>query len=122
MPNGSMPLGNGAIALNAWVEPNGDLVFYIATTDAWDDNGRLLKVGRVRISLDPSPSTAAKFRQTLRLRDATLEAVVGRRWSGDGCPAVGGCESPGDPCHRRKSAAGCRPSRGSSCGERPPRR
>ncbi len=77
MPNGSMPLGNGAIALNAWVEPSGDLVFYIATTDAWDDNGRLLKVGRVRISLDPSPSTAAKFRQTLRLRDATLEAVWG---------------------------------------------
>ena len=26
---GSMPLGNGEIALNAWVEPNGDLVFYI---------------------------------------------------------------------------------------------
>ncbi len=75
--NGSMPLGNGAIALNAWVEPNGDLVFYIATTDAWDDNGRLLKVGRVRVSLDPAPSTAAKFRQTLQLRDATLEAVWG---------------------------------------------
>ncbi|MHB9077277.1 MAG: DUF5703 domain-containing protein [Pirellulaceae bacterium] len=75
--NGSMPLGNGAIALNAWVEPSGDLVFYIATTDAWDDNGRLLKVGRVRISLDPSPATSAKFRQTLQLREATLEAVFG---------------------------------------------
>ncbi|MHB8957930.1 MAG: DUF5703 domain-containing protein, partial [Pirellulaceae bacterium] len=72
-----MPLGNGAIALNAWLEPNGDLVFYIATTDAWDENGRLLKVGRVRIVLDPSPIIAATFRQTLRLRDATLEAVWG---------------------------------------------
>ena len=27
---GSMPLGNGEIALNAWVEPSGDLLFYIA--------------------------------------------------------------------------------------------
>ena len=26
---GSMPLGNGDITLNAWVEPSGALVFYI---------------------------------------------------------------------------------------------
>ena len=32
---GSMPLGNGEIGLNAWVEPSGDLLFYIASTDAW---------------------------------------------------------------------------------------
>ena len=38
--NGTMPLGNGEIALNAWIEPSGDLRFYIARTDAWDDSGR----------------------------------------------------------------------------------
>ena len=42
---GSMPLGNGDIGLNAWVEENGDLAFYISKTDSWGDNGRLLKVG-----------------------------------------------------------------------------
>ena len=31
---GSMPLGNGDIALNAWVEPGGDLLFYIGKTDS----------------------------------------------------------------------------------------
>ena len=44
--NDSMPLGNGDIGLNAWVDKNGDLLFYISKTDSWDDNGRLLKVGR----------------------------------------------------------------------------
>lgn len=75
--DGSMPLGNGEVALNAWIEPNGDLVFYIARTDSWDDLGRLAKVGRVRISLEPSPADTGPFRQTLRLRDGTLEAKWG---------------------------------------------
>jgi len=33
----SMPLGNGDVGLNLWVEPGGDLVFYISKTDAWGD-------------------------------------------------------------------------------------
>ena len=53
---GSMPLGNGDISLNAWVEADGDLIFYIGKTDAWDDNSRLLKLGRVRISLANIPA------------------------------------------------------------------
>jgi hypothetical protein len=63
---GSMPLGNGDIALNAWVEPSGDLLFYIGKSDAWEDNSRLAKVGLVRVKLTPSllPSGAA-FTQTL---------------------------------------------------------
>ena len=51
--NGSMPIGNGEIGLNLWVEPGGEVVFYIARTDAWSGNGRLLKLGRVRVRLDP---------------------------------------------------------------------
>ena len=34
--HGSMPLGNGDIALNAWMTADGDLHFYISKTDAWD--------------------------------------------------------------------------------------
>ncbi len=74
--NGSMPLGNGDIGLNAWVEPSGDLLFYISKTDSWGDNARLLKVGRVRVAIDPPLPTVA-FRQTLRLREGTMEAVFG---------------------------------------------
>ena len=42
--NGTMPLGNGEIALNAWIEPSGDPRFYIARTDSWDDSGRLVEL------------------------------------------------------------------------------
>ena len=71
-----MPVGNGDIGLNAWVEEGGDLVFYIGKTDSWDDNGRLLKVGRVRLILDPAP-VMAPFEQTLHLADATMTVHCG---------------------------------------------
>jgi Domain of unknown function (DUF5703)/Glycosyl hydrolase family 95 catalytic domain len=75
---GSMPIGNGDIALNAWVEESGDLLFYISKTDSWDDNGRLVKVGRIRISLNPKPKMPlVAFRQTLRLTEATMAIRFG---------------------------------------------
>jgi hypothetical protein len=52
---GSMPLGNGDIGINAWVETSGDLVFYLSKTDAWCENGQLLKLGQIRVSLSPNP-------------------------------------------------------------------
>ena len=76
--HGSMPLGNGDIGLNLWIEESGDLRFYIGKTDAWDDYGRLLKVGGVRIHLDGNPLAREKpFRQTLSLRDARVEVRAG---------------------------------------------
>lgn len=72
--NDSMPLGNGDIGLNVWTETGGDLVFYIGKTDSWDDYGRLVKVGRIRLSLDPGPGSASQqFSQTLTIKDATVE-------------------------------------------------
>jgi hypothetical protein len=74
--HGSMPLGNGDISVNAWVEPSGQLVFYIGKTDSWDDNGRLLKVGRVRVALDPAP-TVTPFRQELTLVEGAINVRYG---------------------------------------------
>lgn len=75
---GSMPIGNGEIGPNVWVEENGDLLFYIARTDAWSGNGRLLKLGRVRVALDPNPFTAGTpFRQELRLKDGEITINAG---------------------------------------------
>jgi len=76
---GSMPLGNGRVALNAWIEPDGSLLFYIGRSDSWDEYGRLLKLGRIRVKLDPSPDASTNFRQRLRLRDATLLASWGEQ-------------------------------------------
>jgi len=73
----SMPIGNGDVGLNVWTEQNGDLVFYIGKNDAWGDSVEslvgLIKVGRVRVSLDPNPFTGnVDFSQALVLRDGTI--------------------------------------------------
>lgn len=76
--SGSMPLGNGEIGVNLWVEPNGDLVFYLSKTDAWSEVNRLLKVGRVRVSLDPPLWTGEGFfRQELRLLQGEVVVQAG---------------------------------------------
>jgi len=81
--SGSLPLGNGDIGLNVWVEHNGDLRFYLSKTDAWSENARLLKLGGVRISLSPNPFRAGlPFRQTLRLRQGEIEIRAGEAASG----------------------------------------
>ena len=73
---GSMPLGNGDIGVNAWVEPNGDVVFYVSKVDAFDADHTLRKLGRVRLHLTPA-LTNSNFRQTLVLRDGAMTISVG---------------------------------------------
>ena len=69
----SMPLGNGDITVNAWVEKDGDLMLYLGKSDAWAESTRLLKVGRVRVSLSPNPFAGTdKYVQTLRLSDGKM--------------------------------------------------
>ena len=76
--SGSMPLGNGDVGLNVWVEKRGDLLFTVSKTDAWCENGRLLKLGRVRVALSPSPfRPGAPFRQTLDLRAGCVTVTAG---------------------------------------------
>jgi hypothetical protein len=77
--DGSMPIGNGEMGLNVWVEEGGDLLFYLARTDAWSGNGRLLKLGRIRVKLTPNPfAKGLPFRQELKLREGEIEIVAGQ--------------------------------------------
>ncbi len=72
--SGSMPLGNGDIGLNVWVEPSGDLLLLIAKSDAWDENSINLKLGRIRIKTHPNLYIAGEtFRQLLSLRTGEIE-------------------------------------------------
>ncbi|MEW6746521.1 MAG: DUF5703 domain-containing protein [Planctomycetota bacterium] len=81
--SGSMPLGNGDISLNVWFEEKGDLVFYIGKMDTWDDNGRLLKVGKVRFSLEPfAMGEATSFTQTLDLQSGEVRIIIARKGAG----------------------------------------
>ena len=77
--NDSMPIGNGDLAANVWTEQNGDIVLLVAKADAWTELGKLVKLGRVRIQLNPNPfAGAADFTQILRLEDATIEIKSGK--------------------------------------------
>jgi len=71
--NDSMPLGNG------------DIVLLPAKSDAWSENGQLLKLGRVRLRLEPNPFTRqGVFTQTLRLAAGDVQILNGgnmaRNW------------------------------------------
>lgn len=73
----SMPCGGGDIGMNVWVE-NGDVLFYVARSGAFDENNTLLKLGRFRIRLSPNPfRNPVDFRQTLKLNDGSIEIVAG---------------------------------------------
>lgn len=68
----SMPCGAGDIGLNVWVE-DGDLLIYVARSGAFDESNAYLKLGRIRVHLDPSPFTpGAQFRQELSLVDGEI--------------------------------------------------
>jgi alpha-L-fucosidase 2 len=76
--NDSMPIGNGDLAANVWTEQNGDIVLLVAKSDAWSENGQLLKPGRIRVALDPNPFTnSASFTQTLKLETGDVELRAG---------------------------------------------
>ena len=72
-PSESMPVGGGDIGLNVWVE-NNELLFYIGRSGTFDENNHMLKLGRVRLKLDPNPfSEGGEFRQELKLREGIVE-------------------------------------------------
>lgn len=70
--NRSMPLGNGDIGVNVWVEENGDLIFYICKSDAWGPNMETLKVGRVRLSLESQPFVFGQTVQALKAHEGSF--------------------------------------------------
>jgi alpha-L-fucosidase 2 len=75
---GSMPIGNGDITANAWVENGGDLVMYIGKSDSWSEGTRLLKIARERIQFSPNPfSVGAPFTQTLDLYHGRIDITAG---------------------------------------------
>jgi len=74
----SMPVGGHDMGLNVWVE-DGELLVYVGRAGCYDENGALLKLGRVRVRFEPNPlAHGGLFRQELKLRDACVEVRAGR--------------------------------------------
>jgi len=82
----SMPVGGGDIGLNVWVE-DGDLLFYMSRSGAFDENNTLLKQGRVRVSLTPNPFVGSDFRQELKLEEGYV-AITGKHESLEASVAI----------------------------------
>ncbi len=71
--HGSMPLGNGDIGINAWVDQKGAICFYIGKTDSWDENGRLVKIGKISVTSEPEIIFQdGAFQQELDLLTGTI--------------------------------------------------
>lgn len=70
----SMPLGGGDIGLNVWVE-NGDILFYMSKSDAFDENNQFLKLGRTRLQLEPNifADNNCQFSQELKLEEGYIQ-------------------------------------------------
>lgn len=103
----SMPLGNGAYGINLWVEPNGDICFYVSGGAAWSGNGRLLKLGRVRLHLEPGAGTPVRQSLDTATGVATVVfAEVGREttvdvWVDAHYPVVRACVQSAAPVRVR---------------------
>jgi len=72
--SGNMPVGAGDMACNVWVEKaTGDLMFYIQRSGSFTEIGEHIKLGRIRITLDPNPlKDRTDFSQRLILKDGYI--------------------------------------------------
>ncbi len=66
-----MPIGNGDFAANIWFS-EGKLHLLLSKSDAWSEEGRLLKVGQVSLKFNPNFFNNEFFRQKLSVKDATV--------------------------------------------------
>ncbi len=77
---GAMPLGNGSEGVNSWVEPNGDLQFYISGTDFFGDDQFNIKQGKVRVKFSDNPFVRGfQFNQTLELKEGAIVIKAGEK-------------------------------------------
>ena len=74
--SGAMPIGNGEVGANVWMEGN-NMVFYLSRTDAWAENDALYKLGKLRVSLYPYlKGDDVSFKQFLNLAEGKIEVTV----------------------------------------------
>lgn len=78
----SMPLsGSKGNGLNIWVQ-DGDVYFYLANNECYDENADLLKLGCFRIQLSPNPfAKGSTFKQELDIYNSRI-VITGKSKNG----------------------------------------
>ena len=67
----SLPVGNGDAAANIWWD-QGSLYALLAKGDAWSEWHDLLKLGRLKLTLQPPPSEGSSFSLTMHVATASV--------------------------------------------------
>jgi hypothetical protein len=69
----SLPLGGGDVGMNVWVE-DGAVYFYFSRSGTFCEDNTVLKLGRVRLELEPNPfKNPETFRQELLLQESAVK-------------------------------------------------
>lgn len=74
----SMPLGGHDAGCNVWVADN-ELCLYLAQSGTFDENGTMLKLGRIRLWLEKKELLSVNFRQELVLEKGQIEISAGEK-------------------------------------------
>lgn len=74
----SMPLGGHDAGCNVWVADN-ELCLYLAQSGTFDENGTMLKLGRIRLWLEKKELLSVNFRQELLLEKGQIEINAGEK-------------------------------------------
>lgn len=74
---GSMPLGGHNAGCNVWVQ-NNELCIYLSQSGAFDENGTMLKAGRLRIIPEDREAFSVNFRQELELEKGQICITAGK--------------------------------------------
>lgn len=72
----SMPFGGHDVGCNAWAE-NGSLYLYVGHSASFDENGTLLKLCRLKLTVDDGSVFDRHFRQHLHLKDGRISIEAG---------------------------------------------
>jgi hypothetical protein len=68
----SMPLGNGDLTVNLWVNAStGALMYYAQTSSSFEENGQVLKLIRGRVDLGLQSTDFTDFHQHLHIHNAS---------------------------------------------------
>jgi hypothetical protein len=78
----------GDIGCNVWVE-NDDILLYLQRSGSLDENSEFLKMGRLRLKLNPNPFKGnTSFRQELKLADGYIEIESNKNKGSDTLSAL----------------------------------
>lgn len=77
LPNQSVPLGNGNLAANVWLDNHGTIQLYVSRSDAWNEVGSVQKVVAASVQLSQPTIDVSQTNVTHSIADGTVTITDG---------------------------------------------